>query len=348
MHRPQSETERMPPHDDRGLVQALVGDGRPLLLFVGLALVLSGGFALFLAATGHFLPHDERFLGMTAEQLCSMHGCRIVHFMHHDRGAFGGSLIAIGTLYLWLAAFPLREGEPWAWWAFLLSGTLGFASFLTYLGYGYLDRWHGAATLVLLPCFIWGMIRNYRNLRPPRHLRSLLRPSVTVAWSSRFGIGRACLLATAVVLVAAGLVIMTVGVTSVFVPQDLEFMGLSPADLHAINPRLVPLIAHDRAGFGGGLCTTGLTVLLCVWCGRPSPSLWQALCVSGVVGFGTAIGVHPLIGYLDFTHLAPAVAAALVFALGLALTYRPMAGAGGSGQAGAQHPVQAPTESGSL
>src|SRR3712207_3698705 len=146
-----------PAADERGLVAALVGDGTPLLSFTGLALVLSGGFALFLAATGHFLPHDERFLSMTAAQLCALHGCRVVHFMYHDRGAFGGSLIAIGTLYLWLAAFPLRAGEPWAWWTFLLSGALGFASFLTYLGYGYLDTWHGAATLVLLPCYVWGM-----------------------------------------------------------------------------------------------------------------------------------------------------------------------------------------------
>src|SRR5688572_23843403 len=122
MNQPMRATEHAPPHDDRGLLQVLVGDGRPLLLFVGLALLLSGGFALFLAATGHFLPHDERFLGMTAEQLCSLHGCRIVHFMYHDRGAFGGTLIAIGTLYLWLAAFPLRDREPWAWWTFLLSG----------------------------------------------------------------------------------------------------------------------------------------------------------------------------------------------------------------------------------
>src|SRR4051794_567858 len=146
---------------DRGLLQALMGDGRPLLLFVGLALILSGGFALFLAATGHFLPHDERFLGMTAEQLCSLHGCRIVHFMYHDRGAFGGSLIAIGTLYLWLAEFPLRNGEAWAWWTFLVTGVLGFASFLTYLGYGYLDTWHGVGTVLLLPCFIWGMVLTY-------------------------------------------------------------------------------------------------------------------------------------------------------------------------------------------
>ena len=96
-------------HDDPGLLRALVGDGRPLLSFVGLALVLSGGFAMFLAADGHFLPHDEEYLGMTAGELCRQDQCRIVHFMYHDRGSFGGALIAIGTLYLWLAAFPLRE-----------------------------------------------------------------------------------------------------------------------------------------------------------------------------------------------------------------------------------------------
>src|SRR3712207_5810719 len=124
------------------------------------------------------LPHDERFLGMTAEQLCALHGCRIVHFMYHDRGAFGGSIVAIGTLYLWLAAFPLRDREPWAWWTMLASGGVGFASFLTYLGYGYLDTWHGAATLVLLPCFVWGMIRTYRTLPRPRHARALVRPVV--------------------------------------------------------------------------------------------------------------------------------------------------------------------------
>jgi hypothetical protein len=139
------------------------------------------------------------------------------------------------------------------------------------------------------------------------------------------------LLVTAATLVTAGVVIMTVGMTSVFVPQDLEFMGLRPADLRAINPRLVPLIAHDRAGFGGGLCSTGVTVFLCVWCGRPSRSLWQVLCLAGGVGFGTAVGVHPAIGYVDFVHLAPAVAAAVVFAFALALLYRPMCGDRGSG-----------------
>jgi hypothetical protein len=108
----------------RNYIAALIGDGRPLLMLTGLSLCLSGGFALFLSANGHFLPHDIQFLGMTAENLCGLNQCRIVHFMFHDRVAFGGALIAMGSLYMWLAEFPLRRGEARAWklWPRLLTG----------------------------------------------------------------------------------------------------------------------------------------------------------------------------------------------------------------------------------
>ena len=45
----------------RGFFAALIGDGRPLLAFTGLALIMSGGFALLQSASGHFLPHDVEF-----------------------------------------------------------------------------------------------------------------------------------------------------------------------------------------------------------------------------------------------------------------------------------------------
>jgi hypothetical protein len=312
--------------DDRSFVGALIGDGRPLLLFTGLCLVLSGLFALFLSVTGHFLPHDVQFLGMTAEQLCSVNECRIVHFMFHDRVSFGGAIIAIGVLYLWLAEFPLRGREPWAWWLLAISGILGFGSFLAYLGYGYLDAWHGVATLGLLPCFVAGLARSFALLPRGAGPQCLLRPAAQVPWSSRLGVGRACLLAAALGMVAGGGTIMVVGMTSVFVPQDLIYMGLQTDDLYAINPRLVPLIAHDRAGFGGGVCTCGVLMFFSVWCGSPSRSLWQALCISAAAGFATAIGVHPLIGYTDPLHLAPAILGVCVFGVGLALAYGPMIG----------------------
>jgi hypothetical protein len=101
--------------------------------------------------------------------------------------------------------------------------------------------------------------------------------------------------------------------TRVFVPTDLTFMGLNRGQLDSNNPRLVPLIAHDRAGFGGGVATAGLLLFACVWCGVPSRSLWQALLTGGIAGWSAAIGVHPLIGHNDAGHLAPVVTGALLF-----------------------------------
>ena len=307
----------------KGFLQVLIGDGSPLMGFVGLCLILSGGFALFLAATGQLLPHDVAFLGMTGDQLCRFAGCHILHFMFHDRVAFGGALIAVGTLYLWAAEFPLRQGRAWAWWLFVVSGTIGFASFLAYLGYGYLDVWHAAATLLLLPIFAVGLTKSYSHLREPKHLNALFKPAA-FSWKSRAGIGRICLLLTAAGMIFGGLTIVVVGMTAVFVPQDLTYMNLTADDLNSISPRLVPLIAHDRAGFGGVLATTGTAVWFCALCGTASRSLWQALCIAGTVGFATAIGIHPLVGYNNLTHLAPAILGFAIFASGLILSYEPM------------------------
>jgi hypothetical protein len=311
----------------RGLFEALIDDGRPLLKLTGLALLFSGLFAFFLGATGRFLPHDIAHLGMTAEQLRAIADSRLVHFMIHDRVSFGGTLIGIGALYLWLAEFPLREGRAWAWWAFLVSGVAGFGSFLAYLGYGYLDTWHGVATVVLLPVFAIGMLKSAPLLRPLPSIRVLLTSGgATTGWKTRYGFGRLLLLITAACLVLGGLIIMTVGMTTVFVPQDLEYLGLEAADLHRANPRLIPLIAHDRAGFGGGVACCGLTMFFCIWCSPPSHSLWQALLVTGVAGFGTAIGVHYPIGYTSLIHLAPAYLGTAMFVTGMVLTYkRPIA-----------------------
>lgn len=275
-------------------------------------LIGCGAFAIFQAATGHFLPHDAVYLGMTAAELCAFQDCRILHFMIHDRISFGGVLVAIGVLYLWLASFPLRRRESWAWWALGFSGLAGFLSFLSYLGYGYLDTWHGAATLALAPMFVVGLFRA-RDLR-----RNTLAPR-SLDLHSGAGIGRALLLLASIGIAAAGLTIVIVGMTSVFVPQDLEFIGMTRAAIAAINPHLVPLIAHDRAGFGGALVSFGVAMFPCVRYARPAPALWQALAIAGVAGFGTAVGVHPAIGYLSVTHLGPAALGCVVFAAGVAL-----------------------------
>jgi hypothetical protein len=310
--------------DSTGLLAELVGDGRPLLALVALGLILSGIFALFLSATGAFLPHDVAFLGMQPRELCALHECRIVHFIFHDRVSFGGTLIAIGTLYLWLLAFPLRLGEEWAWWTLLFSGVIGFLSFLAYLIYGYLDSWHAVASAALLPLFVAGLAKTHRLL--PLHTEgwhSLFRPAMPLKLTQRVGVGRACLLFVGSGMALAGSVIIILGSTIVFVPQDIVFLGFSAPQLNAINPHLLPLIAHDRAGFGGGLASCGLTVLLIVWKARPTLALWQALVVAGVTGFGCAIGVHFVMHYLIVSHLVPACLGAAIYALGIICLYPP-------------------------
>ncbi len=302
-------------HHDRGLLRELIGDGRPALSLTAVALLLSGVFAIFLSFRREFLPHDVSYLGMSAAELCRVADCRVVRFMFHDRVAFGGTLVAIAVLYFWLAAFPLRQGAVWAWRAFVASGALGFASFLAYLGYGYLDMWHGAATLALLPTFTCGVLfsRRLATVRTTPWLRTAEMKAA--AWPLR--LGRWGLLATGLGVGLAGVVILYLGSTEVFVVEDLGFMGVTRQRLDDVNPRLVPLIAHDRAGFGGGLATIGVLLTVCAVYSRPGRSFHEAVAIAGAAGFGCAIGTHFVEGYVNPIHLAPAFAGAALFAVSL-------------------------------
>jgi len=308
--------------DQRSLFAGLIGDGRRLLGLEGLLLFQCGLFALFLSVTGQFLPHDILFLGMNAGDLCSLHGCRIVHFMMHDRAAFGGTLAAIGLFYLWLAEFPLRHGEAWAWWLFVVSGAVGFASFLAYLGYGYLDFWHGLATLLLLPCHLLGLYCTRRLLKGDRGIATLFAGGLRGAALSRERIGQSCLLGSGIGATGAGLMICLLGMSAVFVPQDLAYMGVGIDELQSLNLRLVPLIAHDRAGFGGAVCCAGVLIAATAWRSPPSRSLGQLWFAAGLFGFIPAIGIHFAIGYDDALHLAPALGGAGIYLTGAILSSR--------------------------
>ena len=152
-----------PMKDERGIVEAILGDGRFLIALTGIALALSGGFAILQSVSGQLLPQDSHAIGMDSMALMHAGNPRLLGFMFHDRVAYGGTLLAIGAGYLWLAGFPMRSQALWPWWALLFSGSVGFLAFLTYLGQGYLDTWHGVATLFLLPVFVAGLWRSRRN-----------------------------------------------------------------------------------------------------------------------------------------------------------------------------------------
>ena len=207
--------------DRRTLADALLSDGTFLLIFTGIILVLSGLFVIVQSVTGHFLPHDVLYLELDASELSAFNDGTITKFMFHDRISFGGSIIAVGLLYMWLAEFPLKRNEVWAWYLFLFSGIVGFGSFFTYLGYGYLDSWHGLATLALMPFFVAGMIRSYSLVKQDGSIRQLLKSRAAVNFRSQYGIGKLFLLFSAAGIFLAGITIMIVGMTTIFVPQDL-------------------------------------------------------------------------------------------------------------------------------
>jgi len=286
-------------------MEVALGDGRLLIALTGISLVLAGGFAILQSASGHLLPQDSHAIGMDAAALARAANGRLLGFMFHDRVAYGGTLLSIGAGYLWIAGFPLCRREAWAWWALLVSGTIGFLAFLTYLGQGYLDSWHGVATLFLLPVFIVGMRRSY--------------PAKAV-WNSQLGAaatleraGRLLLACCAAGLILAGATIAVFGMTRVFVPSDLRFIGVDAQTLKRISPMLIPVIAHDRAGFGGGLCSMGCLLIYIARYAELNRSLVEIVIVMGLAGFGTAIGVHFMVGYRDFMHLLPAFAGFFLF-----------------------------------
>jgi hypothetical protein len=304
--------------DQRDLFAAVISDGRPLLLMVIGALAFAGGFAVFLAIVREFLPPDIHFHGMTAQDLCRVDDCRIVDFMVHDRAAWGGTMLGCAVLWAWLVVFPLSAKEPWAWWTLAVSGTVGFASFLGYLAYGYLDTWHGFGILLMLVPFVVGMARVAATL-PALSLRDVLQHRPDVSGDLRRDAGWALLFGGALATAVGGLTILWVGLTRTFVAEDLAFIGTSAAQLRTISDRLVPLIAHDRVGFGGGVATMGITTAMCAWFAPLSRHFFQAVATAGVISVACAIGVHFVVGYTDAKHLAPAIVAAADLALALLL-----------------------------
>ncbi|HEU4322049.1 MAG TPA: hypothetical protein VFS21_02770 [Roseiflexaceae bacterium] len=299
------------------LVRRLLDAGWLWMLLLGLGLAVSGALAWAVAATRVVLPYDEVFVGMSLEQLAAVNP-RLLAFMTHDRVSLAGTMIAIGVLYVQLAWHALRRREHWAAAVIVPSAVLGFLSFFLFLGYGYFDPLHGLVVLLLLPLYMLG--RRARADAPPHIPAPDLRNDR--AWRLAQW-GQLGFVGLGAGLTLAGAAIATVGVTEVFVPEDLAFLCTTRAALLAVDARLVALIAHDRAGFGGALVSNGVAVLLLSLWGirRGARWVWWTLLASGVPGFAAALGVHWAVGYLDLWHLFPGLVALAVFALSLGLLY---------------------------
>jgi hypothetical protein len=299
----------------------LIGVG--LLVAEGLMLCAAGLGAFAIGLTVKLMPYDTDYMGETISELCAVQHCSIVAFIVHDRISFAGVIIALGILYVWLAAVPLRAGRAWAWWCLALSGLAGAGSFLTYLGYGYLDPVHAATTAELLLVLIAGLIFSYSGLDSPRGIATLVVPAEKIDMRSRAGLARAFLLAAAGGLFVTGLAIMTIGATFVFVPTDIDFIGAQAREMTVVNPRLIPVIAHDRASFGGALLASGLAIFFTVFAGMRAGDrgLWWVLFVMGAIAFGATIVIHAWVGYTSLAHLSPSYVGAALYGIGLALAW---------------------------
>ncbi|QJD85368.1 hypothetical protein [Cohnella herbarum] len=286
------------------------------MCLLGIGMIVGGMIAWLIAASSVVLPYDEDFLGMSRHELQQINE-HLLHFMSHDRITLAGTMLSIGILYYRLAKYGLKYSQHWARTALMTSGLVGFPSFFLYLGYGFFDPIHAAAAAILLPMFILAMRRNpdqpsYKpvNLRNSREWRLAM-------W------GQLCFVVLGISLSIGGIVIATVGVTNVFVPQDLAFMGVTPEQLDIANPRLISLIAHDRAGFGGALFSNAVMLLILALWGLQQNHrwLWWTLLAGGSPAFIAGLSVHYHIRYTDFLHLLPAYFAFALYIAGLILLY---------------------------
>ena len=283
---------------------------------MGSGMFVGSIMALIIAMTHVVLPYDEVFVGMTRAELTAINP-RLPDFMAHDRISLAGTMIAIGIMYIGLSLFGIRAGLHWAQKSVFLSAFTGFASFFLFLGFGYLDAFHAFVTAILFQFLLLGVhskLGAYVPETPPELTDS-------PAWKLSLW-GQLLLIFHACALLGAGATISTIGVTHVFVHEDLDFMQTTAEALKAANPRLVPLVAHDRATFGGMLLSSGFVFLLpALWGFRTGSAwLWWTMLLAGLPAYACAIGIHYHVGYIEFMHLLPAFAGLALFLLGLALS----------------------------
>jgi dihydroorotate dehydrogenase len=286
------------------------------MMMLGVGMIVGGMIAWLIAASSVVLPYEEAFLGMTRSELQQLN-INLLHFMSHDRITLAGTMISIGILYYHLAKNGLRYGLHWARTALMVSGVVGFPSFFLYLGYGFFDPLHAAAALILFPMFILAMRAN-----PDQPYRQPVNLFNDRKWRRAMW-GQLCFVALGFSLCIGGIVIAGVGVTTVFVPQDLTFLGVTREQLELANSRLIPLIAHDRAGFGGALFSNAVMLLIIALWGLQQGQrwLWWTLLAGGSPAFIAGLSVHYSIHYTDFVHLLPAYFAFTLYIAGLILLY---------------------------
>ena len=292
------------------------GNANWSLLF-GLSIFIGGLIALYFAFTSIILPYDEFFLGLTRADILQANPL-ILSFMAHDRMALAGTMISGGILYIQLARHGIRKSLHWAKIAFHSAAITGFLGIFLFIGFGYFDWLHGLFWLLLLPIYYF----SFREGKSAEEMPYSSHGKNDKAW--QYGLyGQLMFIILGFMIVVGGIVISTIGVKEVFVSTDLSFLCMTPEMLDSISENLIPVIAHDRAGFGSALVSVGLLVLmLSLWGFRKGERwIWNTLAIGALPAFAAGIGTHFYIGYTTFIHLLPVYFLAVLYLLGLILSY---------------------------
>ena len=283
----------------------------------GLSILIGGILALYFALTSIILPYDESFIGLTRADILQVNPL-ILAFMSHDRMALAGTMISGGIMYIQLARHGIKNDMHWARIAFHSAAITGFIGIFLSIGYGYFDWLHGLFWLILLPIYYFSFKEGKSILGAPFSNDG----SNDRSW--QFGLyGQLMFIILGSLIVAGGIVISTIGISKVFVSTDISFLCMSPQMLDTISDNLIPVIAHDRAGFGSALVSVGLLVLmLSLWGFRKGESwIWNTLAIGALPAFLAGIGTHFHIGYTTFIHLLPVYFLIILYLLGLVLSY---------------------------
>lgn len=284
-------------------------------VLVGVGMIVAGVGAAAITLGPVLLWYDRDYLGVSVDDLRAVNR-HLVGFLQHDRLTMAGNMIGIGSLYIGLAWGGIRQGRVWARNAFLISGAVTFLTLFYFLGTGFIEPLHTLVVIVLFPMFVFAVWRK------PSTPRWRLLPSGPEAQRRRALWGQLLMVGLGGGLFIAGAVISTVGLTSVFVPTDLTFLGAESDTLRSADSQLLPFIAHDRAGFGGALMGAGLAVLLISLWGwrRGERWVWWSLLIGCAAGTAPALAVHLAIGYTTFEHLLPVYILVVVTTLALSLS----------------------------
>ena len=104
-------------------------------------------------------------------------------------------------------------------------------------------------------------------------------------------------------LIAAGLAAWVVAHTSVILPYDESFVGLTLAQINAINPRLPGFMTHDRVSLAATMVSIGILYVMLAWHAVRLGEHWafQTLVASAMAGFAS-FWLWLGYGYLDPLH----------------------------------------------